>query len=510
MASSMGGAFLAHGGPGGGISGTIRESLVLIREAGRGNYTRMGGSATLLLQYLGGLNLLYKNTATSAIQAAIAEEQLADKLNLTALVARKEYETESALLEASNLATAGQMAEVETLRLKAVAAEQAAIAQGKNAEATALAARVAQSSATTTITPLGWIAAALLVVGVAAFAVIRHFVKLYEAVENFRNLANPLKGSFEAQAQATQEAADAMQKEIDRLKELTDAENLNRDAIQDTLKAMQEKAAFEQKMAEARGYNKVYLAHLETAALKEQLDYITQAADAQKAKVEADKQAESNAVSRQASGGHARELAAAKEAQAAYGEILDKFRDINKPSTDRKVLATALTLSGHPVEGLESLPGVTGATERATTTVGNKEYRASFDEAKKAYNENAQKVKDLSAAQQTLIDATTEKKKQTDKDLQQLQEYNRLQQELSDKLQNQSKYGIPTAALEDAKRRKPSDDTLVRTGNFLGLSRNAIENISANQLLELKKINSVLLRIEQARGMAADLAGFSY
>jgi hypothetical protein len=59
-------AGIEGGGHGGVKAGAIRETLVLMREISRGNWTRVPGSFTLLLDRLGLLNKLFGNTAAAA------------------------------------------------------------------------------------------------------------------------------------------------------------------------------------------------------------------------------------------------------------------------------------------------------------------------------------------------------------------------------------------------------------------------------------------------------------
>ena len=86
-----------HGtGAGGGISGIMRETLVIFREIGRGNMTRVPGSLLLLLQYTGMLNLMMKGEKTEALLAAAAQEKLAKSTARAAMAASFESASEFA------------------------------------------------------------------------------------------------------------------------------------------------------------------------------------------------------------------------------------------------------------------------------------------------------------------------------------------------------------------------------------------------------------------------------
>ena len=60
---------------GGGHSGMIRESMVLMREIGRGNWTRVPGSLSLMLQYMGAFSKILKVTHSDLAQHALDLEK---------------------------------------------------------------------------------------------------------------------------------------------------------------------------------------------------------------------------------------------------------------------------------------------------------------------------------------------------------------------------------------------------------------------------------------------------
>src|ERR1035437_312909 len=68
----FGGHGMEQTGPGGGMSGIIRESGVLIREASRGNWNRMLGSLSLMAQYTGTLGKVIKSSAAESVAHAAA------------------------------------------------------------------------------------------------------------------------------------------------------------------------------------------------------------------------------------------------------------------------------------------------------------------------------------------------------------------------------------------------------------------------------------------------------
>src|SRR5208337_704661 len=148
-------------GPGGGISGIFREVLVIFRELGRGNLTRIPGSVTLLAQYLGVLGKLVKSTAQDAVLAAAAQDKLAASMARSALAAEAKASASrrAAAAETADAAAAQEL--VAANEAEAVTSREAAVAQAQKAEAAITAARIESAAASVTVSPLGWMAAAV-------------------------------------------------------------------------------------------------------------------------------------------------------------------------------------------------------------------------------------------------------------------------------------------------------------------------------------------------------------
>lgn len=519
MSSAMAGGFMAHGGAGGGISGTIRESLVLLREAGRGNYTRMAGSATLLTQYLGGLNFLYRNSATNAIKAAVASEQLSEKLNLEALVARKAYEAEKATIDASNFATAAQIREVEALHLKALAAEEAAIAEGKNAEATALSARIAQASAVTTITPLGWIAAALLVVGTAAFFVVRHFLNLAKAQKEYADAVDATKKTFSDEMKAMDDAvkSDAelnrwLQKELSNRKDLLDVTRQRIEQLHRETEAQTE-------LMRARGMSAVQIA----AYQKSQLEQEEKILQAQKDK--ADQELITAKINLEAARSQRDQLAAngvniggqsytqegVGKARDQNAKVIDAIQDLMKDTkiatgwatTQIGSVATTAPTGLRPANSSDvmSIPG--------GTIPGIKEnLNMSLDEAIKKQNELNDINTKVTKSFEDNADALEGFKGDVQAGAQNVRALGNDLQNVKSAL-GESDTKAKIAQLEDAKKGRREGDSLIKTGNFLGVNRNTIESLQAKQLTVLEQIEGHL-RYISSHATGASGTGFSF
>lgn len=131
-------------------AGVISESLVLLREASRGNFSRMAGSVTILAQRLGILNAMFKDSATVATITAGAYEKVALESSLAEVAALRKAQASdvaftadlnesAASLEqavADEAAAGAATAHANAMRAKAVAAGEAAAAQSAEAVST--------------------------------------------------------------------------------------------------------------------------------------------------------------------------------------------------------------------------------------------------------------------------------------------------------------------------------------------------------------------------------------
>ena len=127
----------AGGGP---RAGAIREPLVLMREMSRGNWTRVPGSFTLLLDKMGILSKLSGSAANAAKILADAWELQAQKAGIAAVAATRKAAASIAAFEADEENTAATLEQ-------AVADETAAGAAIQNQKATALKAQTAREAA---------------------------------------------------------------------------------------------------------------------------------------------------------------------------------------------------------------------------------------------------------------------------------------------------------------------------------------------------------------------------
>jgi hypothetical protein len=203
--SKGGGAGGALGGvsAGGGHSGMIRESMVLLREIGRGNWTRVPGSLSLMLQYMGAFSKILKVTHSDLAQHALDLEKEAQAM-AKAAVAESVRNGTSKLQQAAAVA----MAAAEKARAAGTADASALtiIAKQREAAAYAEAAAIEGAATTTVLGPIGWLIAAIVALGAAIYFTVNHFHKL--AVQQL-NLAEAM-GGLNTQAERQTKQLDDM------------------------------------------------------------------------------------------------------------------------------------------------------------------------------------------------------------------------------------------------------------------------------------------------------------
>ncbi|MEN6533320.1 MAG: hypothetical protein ABFD89_06630 [Bryobacteraceae bacterium] len=222
---------------GGGTSGVMRKSLVIMREIGRGNWARVPGSVTLLLQYMGGLSKILKVTHSETAKYALELEKEAQamakaamaeavktgtsKMQVEATKAKLAWQAaEAAALEKTamaNAAAAASSVEAAALETEAAAAKVnannlAVIAKQREAAAYAEAAAVEGAATTVALGPIGWLIAAIVALGVAAYFTLNHFKKLADQQENLAETTGGVNDQYERQTKRMHDMAGAARK----------------------------------------------------------------------------------------------------------------------------------------------------------------------------------------------------------------------------------------------------------------------------------------------------------
>ena len=167
----------AIGGAGGhfGGAGIVRESMVLLREASRGNFTRMAGSLSILIGYLNGAAGAAASAVLPARLLANAYESAALKANVAAMAAMKKAEASAAAAEAEGFEIDATLAAADADAARAAQANATALALGRKAEAAAADAVAAEADAGAVAAGVGAMTVASSIIGgLVATAVLWH------------------------------------------------------------------------------------------------------------------------------------------------------------------------------------------------------------------------------------------------------------------------------------------------------------------------------------------------
>jgi hypothetical protein len=292
-------AFGAGGGAGGGISGMMRETLVIFREIGRGNMTRVPGSLLLLLQYTGLLNLMMKSEKTEALLAAAAQEKLAVSTARAAMAAEAKVraakiaagmdvrgpdliKAESEAADASavaqtrraeataeaaasgNLSKEAAVANVVALEAERDMAVKDGVAQALRARETAAAAAVIKASAATTLAAMGlMVLPVLLLVAaiVAWYIAIKNSIgwlhKKNAAIAASMEIADKYATTIAEQIDFEEKLAEAIKKTTDALRKMNEAKNHSVELAQEATAAAKAEAEAQEKLNEAATKSKI-------------------------------------------------------------------------------------------------------------------------------------------------------------------------------------------------------------------------------------------------------------
>lgn len=462
----------------GGIAraGALREVLVLMREISRGNWTRVPGSLTILLDRLGLLKLVFRDTAGQARVLASAMQQKAEQSALAAIAAKEEAAQDLATASAMTKVTEAELAVVTASRQKAAAALAAADADRAAAVAAAESAAAMEAegaAATLSLGPIGWIVAAIVALSIGTYALVRHFRTLAKETQNLRDLMNATRGTFTTQADAIKHAADEARAFVDWLNELGEAQEGVAQKTEDALRIMREQARMEHELAQQRGAGKTQLDAMDVAEAQKELAYIQAAqltVNQSLAKDRADAIAAEGAANNP---DRAADLEnATKHAQFA-GKIVD---------------AIAADLDSHQGRG-----HATRAIMPVAVEVDGKQFRMTYQEAQANFKKLSDEEAALAETQRQLNDALKQKKKATDKDVADQERLSRQANELSADIELRKKYDPLLRGHGRGGNNHLTENQQI--GAFNGLP--GIAETGRKQLSELKKLHAEVRKLNR-------------
>jgi hypothetical protein len=172
------GSASGHGGRG----GIIGEMVGMFRELGRGNFSRMPGSLSILIQRMGLLKYLMVDNAGAAAALADATEKAALRAANLAKWATEEAVATRAAYDAKGTDVVVTMAQVDADEAAAVAARVHAEAMREEASA----ANAAAAGVKNTIGPLGIVLGIILGIAVGAYAAYKQSTALINKLTGFK------------------------------------------------------------------------------------------------------------------------------------------------------------------------------------------------------------------------------------------------------------------------------------------------------------------------------------
>lgn len=413
---NIAGASSAHMGS----SGAIRETMVLMREMGRGNWSRVPGSLSILMGQLGVLKLLFKDNAAEAkilaqalaqkAVASAAAARAADELhktglqNLSDMRVTTEMERRAVQIDGEKAIASRAVAEAD--REKAVAAREAAVAM----EAEGAAAKFS-------LGPLGLAAVALIAVGTAAYFAMRQFEKTEAEAKNLADLMDVTTAKFSEHAEIMKNAAESAQEFDDWLKSLAESQENLSDKTEEALKAMREQAKFEQELAKEKGASKKQIAQMEIDEAQKALDIVTAAKLEARRKEEQDRIDAANAESAANDPNRKESIKLLGDHAHAAGAVVDAIREAMKGkliTENTSQYAGAGIGMGGTISNTTTRPA--NENDVLSVKIGEKPYSMSLAQAKKVFDDITAEETKLAAVQKELNDLLAQKKKLTEKD----------------------------------------------------------------------------------------------
>ncbi len=435
-----------------GNSGALRETMVLLREMGRGNWSRVPGSASILVGQLNILKFLFRDNAVEAAKLATKLEAKAIASNTAAAAAKKLAEGQYVTLSTMRNVTVGELA---AARADQVRAESAMTAAGAD-QAKAVAARQAAvameqqgAAARFAITPLGWVGIALVAVGTAVALLVGRMLQLQREQKNLSDLVTFTAAKFSEQASAMKEAEVASQKFEDWLKKLGEAEEGFAEKTEGALKALREKSRLQKELAQAQGKPKKDLAQMDIEEARQELDIVNKALAQAKEKAAQDRVAAQEANSFANDGGQRKaDVKELSERSTTAAKIVDAIAEKVKGGQVSEIdySVPAGQVGRYKTRAMD-------ATDTVPVEVDGKEYRMSLQQAKTTFKTLSDKGNDLAREQTQLDDALEDKKKQAEKSTADEARLTKQQRETQEALKLKEQY-LPQIAAAEKKEGK--------------------------------------------------------
>ncbi len=465
------------GGGHGGSAGVISELLVVMREIGRGNFTRIPASVSILANRMGLLRFAIKDTAIAAEVYADAMEKAARRSAALAVVM------------ASQIGDKGAAPMIIAANAAAVAATKAR--QVANAE------RELAGASTFALGPLGWVALAIAAVGTALFFTFRHFKAVSDEMTAFGELSGAFQRTMMDRVKILNETVNAHQAHIDWLKKHTAAEHDFRQSVDATVKTMEERAKLQHELAAARGASPIRLARMEIAAEKEKATFLERAAAIAAVRSKrADAEAEAAAARQETfiSGGNKAAMEAAEKNAMETAEIMEKIK--------KKMAA-----EGRPwtIYGLVGMGGSSETRGSDKYEVEGSSVKRSMDELTPILERDQKLAAKLAAEYKEIDDAAKDAKKTAEEEMTQRRALTKEAEASKEKLKLDMEFKEAIAGAHPAKFQLSSEQSTGHFGVGMGTNPVVVEVKTTNQLL--REIKSVISGKEPVQSRKVNFGG---
>lgn len=475
-------------------SGALREALVLTREISRGNWTRVPGSLTILLDRLGLLKLVIKENVAATVLQAAADEKASQAAARSALASVRKASASLADLYAINGETEANLAAAVSAEEKAAADILAAKAAQAKAVASAEAAEAltAEGAASSfALGPIGWAAAAIIALAGAIYFLAKSYQKSADEARHVRDLMDTTTAKFSEQAEIMRKSAEDAQAFNDWLTKIGDTQETLAKKTQDALKAMREQAKYERELAEHRGATKRDLAQMDIAEAQKELDAVVAAKLEANRKLEADK--ESSEFTNKAANNPSRigHLKDTQEHAKEAGLLVDAFQEAIKTGL------IPINPGSGVIGGPEALRAA-NATDIFDVTVNGKTFRMSLNDALKIFDQLTREETRLATIQKAFADLAERKKALTEKDLKDQQALTEEAKNLAADLALKQKYLPQLAGI--GKIEHGSVDSLQKIGAYASPATAQMVDIGRKSLAHLAHIDAGISGMNGGKG----------
>lgn len=284
-------------------------------------------------------------------------------------------------------------------------------------------------------------------VATGAFFVVRSFVRIAETERYLASVTDMTNKKLTDQADAFRNIKTELQSFADWLKKVENHEASVTDEVQEGLKAMRERAAFEKDLAREKGASPKEIAAMDLKDANQELQYVT----TQKLMLRRALEQDEDAASAAAVAAKGYELSAggrsAHHKAGTAGKILDAVQDAMETQTktildpDAMRRNAAMGIAGNTYK---SVP--LDKNDLINVEVDGKKLTLSLQQAADAFDKISAIDDEIASKQKEYNDLLNDKKQKTEKDVRELDELSKQTRELTDHRDNLLKYGDQIAS----------------------------------------------------------------